>query len=287
MGKTTVFYFSGTGNSLFAAMELERILPDATLSPMVSYVEKGAVGSTTETVGFVFPVYFATVPNPVKNFIKKLDLSATKYLFAIATRGGTAHRAFTDIDKVLNNRGKKLGAALNLNMADNNPRFPDYHVVTREEIAVMESEVKKKILQIHKVILNKETSRKPDTDFISPISTFLLKSIPLMLGITELFGLEDSYESDSGCLGCGTCERVCLTNKIRMKDQKPLWLKQEKCFSCRACLNYCPQNAIQIKSTRFMKSHTAENGRYPHPFATVEEIAAQKYKYDRETIPFG
>ena len=45
---------------------------------------------------------------------------------------------------------------------------------------------------------------------------------------------------------------------------------------CYACLNYCPQSAIQIKSKIYMKSYTVANGRYPHPFATVADIAGQK-----------
>ncbi len=43
-----------------------------------------------------------------------------------------------------------------------------------------------------------------------------------------------------------------------------------------ACLNYCPAQAVQIKDKWFMKSYTANNGRYSHPYATADDIAAQK-----------
>ena len=34
--------------------------------------------------------------------------------------------------------------------------------------------------------------------------------------------------------------------------------------------------SVQIKDKWFTKSYTPKNGRYPHPYATAAEIAAQK-----------
>lgn len=84
------------------------------------------------------------------------------------------------------------------------------------------------------------------------------------------------FYSDSKCVGCGTCEKVCLSGKIKMVDGNPVWQKDVKSFFCHACLNYCPEQVVQIKSSRFLKSHTRENGRYSHPYATADDIAWQK-----------
>ena len=64
------------------------------------------------------------------------------------------------------------------------------------------------------------------------------------------------FYSDSNCVGCGTCEKVCLSGKIKMINGKPVWQKDIQCFFCHACLNYCPEHAVQIKSTRLLKSYT-------------------------------
>lgn len=45
---------------------------------------------------------------------------------------------------------------------------------------------------------------------------------------------------------------------------------------CFACLIFCPRQAIQIKCIPEVKSFTCENNRYPHPYAAVDDIAAQK-----------
>jgi Pyruvate/2-oxoacid:ferredoxin oxidoreductase delta subunit len=61
-----------------------------------------------------------------------------------------------------------------------------------------------------------------------------------------------------------------------MIDGKPVWHKDIQCFFCHACLNYCPEQAVQIKSSRLLKSFTEENERYSHPYATADDIAGQK-----------
>jgi NAD-dependent dihydropyrimidine dehydrogenase PreA subunit len=66
------------------------------------------------------------------------------------------------------------------------------------------------------------------------------------------------------------------TQKIKMVDGRPVWQKEVKCFGCFACLNYCPEQSIQVASTWYLKSRTAENGRYHHPQVTANDIAAQK-----------
>ncbi|MDA3846888.1 MAG: hypothetical protein PF505_10175, partial [Vallitaleaceae bacterium] len=72
------------------------------------------------------------------------------------------------------------------------------------------------------------------------------------------------------------CEKVCLSEKIRMDGDKPVWQNNTTCYLCYSCLNYCPVRAVQILSKVWMKSYTTKRGRYPHPFATVEDIARQK-----------
>jgi ferredoxin len=99
-----------------------------------------------------------------------------------------------------------------------------------------------------------------------------------LLGMTvaEYVGGVNYFYSDDQCTGCGVCAKVCLSGKIRMVDEKPLWQKSILCYMCYACVNFCPREAVQIKSIPGVRSHTTENCRYSHPFATAQEIACQK-----------
>ena len=119
---TEIYYFSGTGNSLHVARELQKRIPETNLIPMVSLLNKDVIETNGETVGFVFPIHFSAIPVPVKQFIKKLDLRSAKYVFATATRIGTPHSAFVDIEKMLKKKGRSLDSHFTLNMASNDPK---------------------------------------------------------------------------------------------------------------------------------------------------------------------
>ena len=270
---TEIYYFSGTGNSLYAAKELQKRIPETKLIPIVSLLSKDVIETNAETIGFVFPIYYMAIPVPVKDFIKKLDLKSTKYIFAIATRLGSPHTAFTDIGKILKKKDRHLNSFLTLTMANNDPKY-DYRVPTAEEIKGFESVIEKNLDVIHKIIKEKQISREKDATITEPVSPFLVSIVPFLNSIFrpigEYFGFKSNFYADNNCIGCGTCEKVCLSEKIKMLNGKPVWQKNVKCFYCYACINYCPGESVQIKSW------TENNGRYYHPYATTNDISEQK-----------
>ena len=254
------------------ARELQKRIPDTNLVPIVSLLNKDVVTTNGETVGFVFPIYLTALPLPLTSFIKKLDLNSATYLFALATRSGSPHRAFADIEKILKKRGKSLDSCFTLNMGTN---YLD-PIPTQAEIAELESVVQDRLDSIEQIIINKERDRENDTCITTPLPPILLRLFPLLVAFAKYAGLTHRFYADSKCTGCGTCERVCLSQKITMIDEKPVWHKDVTCFMCYACLNFCPAQSVQLKSTWYMKSNTDKQGRYSHPCATARDIAAQK-----------
>lgn len=270
---TEVYYFSGTGNSLHVAKELQKRIPETNLIAIAGLLNNEVIETSEETVGIVFPIHLAMAPAPVMEFLKKLDLKSAEYIFAIATRAGSPHRAFIDLDKILKKKGKSLDSFFTLNMPSNDPKFEDWHQSTAEEIADLESEVQNNLDFIQKIVINKEKSREKDTSFTVPMPVFSVLS-PILPILNKMYNVD--FFSDSKCVGCGACEKVCLSKKIKIINEKPVWQKDIPCFFCQACLNYCPEQAVQIKSARLLKSYTDKNERYSHPYATSEEIAEQK-----------
>lgn len=272
---TEIYYFSGTGNSLHVAKELQKRLPETTLIPLVSLLSKNAVKTAADTVGFVFPIHMTTVPPIIKDIIRKLDIKSANYIFAVATRVGTpCNTAFSKIEKILQQKGKSLDAQLILNMASNDPKFKGWRAAAQEEIAELETVNQERLNSFAKTIMNREKYRDPDTHVTLPVN-FVIEHLGAFLADYSGDGGKSFY-ADAKCSGCGTCEKVCLSRKIKMTDQKPVWQKSPSCFLCYACINFCPAQSIQIRSGRFFKFYTDQQGRYFHPDATTEDIAGQK-----------
>lgn len=275
MNDIQIYYLSGTGNSLHAAKELQKRIPGSYLSPIVSGTKNEAPKTTAEAIGFVFPIHYFTMPRIVSDFITKLDLTAAHYIFAIGTRGGTPCNAYSDIDKILKKKSKKLDAAFLLNMGDNNMRFKSYAAPTAEKLTELENVAMAKLDAIRSTIINREPGREEDTDIVHHISPALVK---VMSVLTPLLTKKERtvFFCDEKCTGCGTCTQVCPVSKIKMTDGKPVWRKETPCCACFACINYCPKKAVQIKSMPAMKSYTGIHERYHHPAVTARDIAEQK-----------
>lgn len=276
MSGTEIYYFSGSGNSLHAARELQKRLPGTKLTPIVRLLSQDVITTGAEVIGIVFPVHGMTLPIPVKRFLEKTDFTSAQYIFAVATRGGTKCLGFAVMQKLLERKGRSLAASFALNMANSDPKLKNYEVPAQEKMAAIEAEVQARLGEIAGVVARQEAGIVKDTSVLYPTGVLFDNLILTAMRFAEYDGAKGYFYADSGCIGCGQCEKVCLSGKVRMENGRPVWQDDVKCSLCYACLNYCPRQAAQIKTKWYMKSYTGENGRYPHPYATAEDIAAQK-----------
>jgi ferredoxin len=279
---TEIYFFSGTGNSLFVSREIKRLIPDAEMIPIVRALKENNYATKAENVGFVFPTHGMTVPFPVRLFLKRMDTASASYFFAVATRGGTVFKGFPIIRSELRRQGKRLNASFLVDMASNDPKLSFYCDPTNEELGLIEAKAFEKINEIARKISNKEEYNGDDktgeTFSRNPLLNSLLeKLIPFVTHFLLQLMVKNYFYADFKCTGCGICEKVCPSQKIIMQDGLPLWQKDMPCYFCYACLNYCPSKSVQIYSKIWMKSYTTKKGRYSHTYATSDDIAQQKY----------
>jgi len=281
---TEIYYFSGTGNSLFVAREIQKRVPDSVIIPIVSLLDKDITQTKGKTIGIIFPCHALTIPIAVKQFIKKIDVQSAEYIFAIATRYGTVFRGFKMIEKLLKKKSKHLNSRFILNMCHNEAPRSDknYIVPSKSDILQIETTILEKIDEISNVIKNQNSFYEKDVNVIiksssNPITGFLIEKLVVFgMSISEYIGGVNYFYHDNKCSGCGICEKVCLSKKIKIIENKPVWQRDVLCYMCYACLNYCPKKAVQIKDIPGVKSYTTENDRYPHPYAKVKDISDQK-----------
>lgn len=281
---THIYYFSGTGNSLHVARELQRRIPESDLIPIIHLLNRETIRTTADTVGLVFPNFCLTVPIPVHDLLEKVDMTSARYRFAVCTRGGTPSEAFNHINAVLRKQGRSLDAQLNVTMPWNHPLGEEDlpATATPERIEQLESDMHDKLDRFSEHVRAHRRLVEDDIDaphqlprWTRAMSSLIPKSLNYGLH-RHMYQNVIQFYADSTCQGCGVCETVCLSNRIEMVDERPAWKDEPKCYGCFACTNFCPQQAIQIQSRFPVKSSTALTARYHHPAVTYREIAEQR-----------
>jgi ferredoxin len=268
MSTIEIYYFSGTGNTLHVARELKNRLPEIVLIPIVSSLKNNELKTNGKVVGILFPIQAHTFPEIVKNFLQKIDLSSASYVFALSSRL-CATKVFRSINRLVKRQNRTLDASFAVNTPVN--YIPVFAVPTEDEVEEIEAKLQNQLDEISAVISKKETSHEKTGFLVFLLANTLLRVSNFLITKTNFFGLQKSFYADENCIGCGTCEKICLSNKIQLVDNKPVWKSDVDCFYCFACISYCPVQAIQAKGKR-----TKKKGRYHHPNIKPSDIMEQK-----------
>lgn len=241
-----IFYFSGTGNSLAAAKALlakgEALVNMAEANREGRFTYQAAEG---EAVGFVFPVYFYSLPMVVIDFLDRLQLKDATYLYAVITCGGGISQAGAVLKKKLSGRGLQLDYVRELLMPDN---YILLYPNKAEGVAECLSKADESLKAIRNDIENRRKLRIGTNTLISDT----------MAAVYRQARKTKRFNVLSSCVGCGLCEKNCPEGVISLASGRPVWTK-EKCTQCLACINRCLVRAIQYGK------RTRKQGRYVHP----------------------
>jgi ferredoxin len=258
----TIFYFTGTGNSLEVAKkiggELERInsksvasvaekpvLIEYSLISIPQTIDAENLHFKDDAIGIIFPIYWWNTPIMVRKFMERATLEAD-YLFAIGTYGnlpGAAMRNFEHFDYTNQ-----------ILMLDN---YIPVFDMTSQERKLKKKRVEEQIFKVADDIANKKRAHAT-AHLGKRIMTAFFKNI---------FKPENGaqkYIVDDKCNKCGVCAKVCPAKNISV-DEKIAF--ESKCEGCLACLHFCPQNALHHKKEKSV-------ARWRNPNISLNEIIA-------------
>lgn len=253
--KSTIFYFSATGNSLTTAQILSKHLPYSCQCIAVSSLkEDEKIMINDDVIGFVFPIYYGDMPYLVREVINKFEFTCQPYIYLVATYRGHAGDIAKRLDDILRQKKQSLALSLGVTMPGNS------WISTPEENAVRLAHQEEAICQLIPRIIaqDREDYSKLDTPKPSPISN----------GPINMRGIM----ADDTCIGCGTCVRVCPMNNIQILDKKAVI--GNNCLTCLACFHWCPIEAIYMSKEKEVERRF----KYHHPDITLQDIISQKKK---------
>ena len=273
-----IYYFSGTGNSLYTASKIAEAIGGAEIISVRCKTEDVSA-ENADVIGFVCPVYEWDIPGTFKEFIKQLTVNPNAYIFMVTTYIAVLGKSFETVEKLLEEKGARLNYGRAIRCVASQciayPPFPPEKIM----IPYMEKQIQK---------TGKEINEKKLRDFpkMSPLTRSRFDKV-----MGPYLQVENEYDkgfyTDDRCKGCGICEKVCPTRNISISDKRPQW--NHHCHGCNACVAYCPTKAIQFKTPQAYKELGTfiskilrlpeKRKRYHHP-----TILAKDLMIDRKEI---
>ena len=257
--KTSIYFYTGTGNSLWTAKKLSVLLDNAELVS-TTLNRSGRINNDSENIGLIFPVHIWGIPSPVIDFLNRLNFDPAKYYFAVAVNAGQVAATLIQLKNLLQQNNIKLSSGFSICLPSN--YIPWGGAESQEKQQTKFSKSLDKINRIAQVVRAQEV-KEPEKGpawqniFFSAIYRSSFAQVPKM---------DKSFWADDKCTGCKICEKICPAQNIKMINGKPTW--QHHCEQCFACIQWCPEEAIQYGRG------TTKKKRYHNPDITLKDMLA-------------
>ena len=232
-----IIYFSGTGNSHFAAEFLSKQLQDDLLNAgeEIKDGKRGTLYSARPWV-FVAPTYAWRVPHIFADYLRKASLSGSREAYFVLTCGGDIGNAGKYAAALCTELDLQYRGILEVVMPENYiamfdaPEQQEARQIVAQAIPVLQTGAER--------ILHNEPFPVRKTGAMDR-----LKSGIVNRAFYSLFVKADAFYATDACTGCGFCEKACPLNNIQIKGGHPVWGKN--CTHCMACICGCSAEAIE------------------------------------------
>lgn len=248
-----IFYFSGTGNTRWAARKVADALGDRLVN--IASEMRRVDGSDEllryqldegERIGFFYPVHGWRPPKLVREFVGRLRIENADghYCYAVCTAGDNIGETEDLMENDLAAVGLHVDSAISLIMPESYIALPFMDVdkpeneklkkdVANRQLTDFIPAIKKRTVGIRNLVIG----RWPR------INSRLVGSVFLKKLVTDKYFRVDADK----CVGCGKCVSVCPVGDIKLDtDNKPTWLHNDKCLTCFACYHHCHKRAIDF-----------------------------------------
>ena len=232
-----VIYFSGTGNSRFAAEFLAKQLGDELLDAgrRMKTGERDTLHSDAPWV-IAAPIYAWRMAKVMTEYLRSAQLTGSRDAYFVLTCGSDIGDAGAYAEKLCEEIGLHYMGVLEVVMPEN--YIAMFNAPSDEKARRIVAKAKPVLEQGGALI----RQRKPFPDHKGGILG-RWKSGPINEGFYKFYVKADGFYATEDCTGCGLCEKACPLNNIQLKDGKPIWGKN--CTHCMACICGCPAKAIE------------------------------------------
>ena len=232
-----ILYFSGTGNSEYAAKRIGREIGDEVIDlfERIRSHDVSQMHSERPWV-VVVPTYAWRIPKLVETWLEQTELTGSQKLYFVMTCGGS-----------IGNAGKYLAALC----AAKKMHFMGCAAITMPEnyIALFTTPDREKALQIigqAEPVMDQVAQWLKLGEAFPPQKPTVLDKVssgPVNGLFYAAFVHAKKFYSTDACISCGICAKVCPTENVSLVQGKPVW--GTNCTHCMACICRCPTQAIE------------------------------------------
>ena len=273
-----IFYFSGTGNTKWAASKLAAatredlisIAPYMRADDSSHNLAEPFILKENERLGFVFPVHGWRVPKLVREFICKMkiqrepsDASAENkakaddslknrpFAYCVCTAGDSIGLTIENLNKVISLNPSLQALGITEVSSSYSLIMPESYIgLPFMDVDPKEREIRKKenAAQELAVVCEEIFDRKEGISRLvkGPIPWFFTKVVGGFFENVLITDKRFHVEKDR-CVKCGICANVCPIGDIKGgHGEYPVWLHHKDCLTCFTCYHHCPHHAIEF-----------------------------------------
>ncbi len=240
-GGKMILYFTGTGNSRHAAIELSKMLQDSNVVDIGAMIKDGEKGDfhSEKSYIFVVPTYAWRMPRIVSDFISKSKFDVATKAYFVLTCGDSIGNAEKYAKKLCTQKGLDFAGCAKVKMPENYIALYDSPDVETSQRLIESAE--ETLTHIAKTIASGE-ELKIDKSKSGAIESSVVNSV-----FYSFIVKDRGFRTTDECTSCGLCQEVCVLNNVKIVDGKPKW--SGNCTHCMACICRCPEEAIEYKET--------------------------------------
>ena len=257
-----ILYFSGTGNSRYAA----RLIAAQTRDGLIS-VNKALRARQLDRAKAVFeyksaspwvivcPTYCWRIPRVVESFIRESHFTGSRDFYFFLTCGDSTGAAAKHAEALCSELGYNFMGMGSVCMPENYiamfsaPDYDEAEGIIRAAAGKIESAARLIALGKRLEDTNARFSPKPFADALCNV-------------FYKLFVNDRKFKATGACTGCGLCADICPLANITLSGGRPFW--HGNCTQCMACISACPAEAIEYgrisrgKRRYFLKSNGSQ-----------------------------
>lgn len=232
-----ILFFSGTGNSAYAAVQIGREINDEVIDLFERIRSHDFTDIHSDSAWVVVvPTYAWRIPRIVQEWLENTNLLGSREIYFVMTCGGSIGDAGRYLEKLCDKKKLNYMGCIAVKMPEN--YIAMFSVPERERALEIIGQADVVIGDAALMIKNNRVFPKSVIRFPDKANSGFINAL-----FYPMFVHAKKFHVTDACVSCGKCVKVCPLNNIHLAEGKPVWGKN--CTHCMACINRCPSESIE------------------------------------------